>query len=556
MDMIPVAIIAAVLLTGVVALALGARGWNVANTVAAWLVLLASTAFLVLAGIRGQSERAWSGVLRGWESRLLETRDAMRLAAGGEGLQPLGECSVEALQNCPIENLELKRQEWSRAIERVNTWRGRFWTGATFTPPGADGQDAGMRPGRIKIASIEKPSIEAGAELYVFDVTPPSEGGRFLGGFRVVERDNAQPNDFQVQPLGRVDAKDLEAWSRPREEVTVYENLPFDRWAAFHRTGKDAEATVLPEPRKRLPEEGDLLRPAVERHTFPEDVIASPEEKVGESPFPEDPDVPPPGVDWARVEFEEAFTWTPEGTDGATAPSRSATFEAGQVMSAFPARDIAAIKKVGAKFKHTWLLPPGLYWAEVEFTEDTSFENPSGEPLEFTTGQSARLPLATAEKLAEEKKVSIKRRLHRRPLVDPSTELRGLSSVGPQGKEPGPDGAAAAIDVGAIGIYRRFGEIERRVKELEAMQSEMNLADESAKERIESLEKLKASLENDLENWKEDVEAAGELEAAADRKREQFTVMLEQAEQAIAKQGDDLRKTMTTLATEIDRRTR
>lgn len=584
MDMIPVAIIAAVLLTGVVTLALGARGWNVANTVAAWLVLLASTVFLVLAGIRGQSERAWSGLIREKESRLLEVRDAVRPAAGGEGLERLGECSVEALQNCAIEELELKRQEWARALERINTWRGRFWTEATFTPPRKAPEEPPKEPkdepkesawvaGRIKISSVKNPSIEPGAELYVFDVTPPSEGGRFLGGFRVVgpekkeneKKEDEKPaaddneqenNDFEVEPLGRVDAKDLEAWSRPREEVTVYENLPFDRWAAFHRTGKEAEATVLPEPRKRLPEEGDPLRPAVEKHTFPEEVIASAGDKADDSPFPEDPDVPPPGVDWARVEFEEAFTWAPEGTDGAPAPARPVAFEAGKVVSAFPAREIAAIRKAGAKFKHTWVLPPGLYWAEVEFTEDTSFENPSGEPLEFTTGQSARLPLATAEKLADEKKVTIKRRLHRRPLVDPSTELRGLSSVaGPPGQEPGPDGGAAVIDVGAIGIYRRFVEIERRVKALEAMTAEMKLADESAKGRIQALNELRESLERDLTNWEGDVTAATKLAQAAEGRLETLAETLDKAEKAITEQGEYLRKTMATLATEIDRRT-
>jgi hypothetical protein len=544
MEYIPVAIIAVVILTGIVALAMGFRGWHPANTAGAWLVLLASCGFLALAGVRGQSERAWATMLRGWESKVLEVRDAVRADVRGKaGLQPLGECSLDTLQNCPVASLEAKEVEWSRALDRVNSWRGRFWKEVTFVPPTV--KDAETTPGRITIAEPEKPSIAEGAELYLFDSKPLGDGGKFIGGFRVTQ---VNDNQLAVLPLGPVEDRDREVWNAPHEDVVAYENLPFDRWMAFHRTGRDAEATVIPEPTKQVPENG-RLREDVERHDFPEELISSAGESDS-SPFPEDPDVPPPGVDWATLEFEEDFDWTPEGSDGRPATGL-VRFKAGEKVSAFPARDVAPLRKAGATFKHAWSIPPGMFWAEVEFSDGYTHERDGADAIEFAAGDVVRLPLEDAEKLAKDGKLAIKRRFYRRPLNAAGTALRGGAAVDRAGR-PTTEGGIA---IDAIGIFRMTELLRKRIAVIDQNRQEVVEAQEASKRQLVELEGVKGRLEKDLGNWSGDVATAEKLEKEAARRFEAARASLETSERAIVELGTRLRKLTSTLATEVDRRT-
>lgn len=544
MEYVPVVVIAVVILTGIVALAMGFRGWHPANTAGAWLVLLASCGFLTLAGIRGQSERAWASLLRGWESKVLEVRDAVRAdARGNAGLQPLGECSLDALQNCPITALEAKQVEWSRALDRVNSWRGRFWKQVAFVPPSV--RDAEVSPGRITIAEPEKPAIAEGAELFLFDAKPLGEGGKFIGGFRVTQ---VNGNQFSVLPLGPVEKRDRELWQAPHEEVVAYENLPFDRWMAFHRTSRDAEATVIPEPRKQVPEL-DRLREDVERHDFPEELI-SPSGENDSSPFSEDPDVPPPGVDWATIEFEEDFDWTAEGSDGSPANGK-VRFKAGEKVSAFPAREVASLRKAGATFKHAWSIPPGTFWAEVEFSDSYTHEREGTDAIEFAAGDVIRLPLEDAEKLAKDGKLAIKRRFYRRPLNAAGTALRGGAAVDRAGR-PTTEGGIA---IDAIGIFRLTERLRKRIEAIDKNRQEVVEAHDASKRQLVELEGVKGRLEKDLGNWSGDVATAKRLEQEAARRFEAARASLETSERAIVELGSRLRKITSTLATEVDRRT-
>lgn len=544
MEYVPVVVIAVVILTGIVALAMGFRGWHPANTVSAWLVLLASCGFLALAGIRGQSERAWASLLRGWESKVLEVRDAVRAdPRGTAGLQPLGDCSLDALQNCPLTTLESKQAEWTRALDRVNSWRGRFWKQVAFVPPSVRDDEVG--PGRITIAEPEKPAIAEGAELFLFDAKPPDDGGKFIGGFRVTQ---VNGNQLSVLPLGPVEKRDREVWQAAHEEVVAYENLPFDRWMAFHRTRRDADATVIPEPKKQVPEIG-RLREDVERHDFPEELI-SPAGESDSSPFPEDPDVPPPGVDWATLEFAEDFDWKPEGSDGSPATG-TVRFKAGEKVSAFPAREVAQLRKAGAEFKHAWSIPPGMFWAEVEFSEGYAHEREGADAIEFAAGDVVRLPLSDAEKLAKDGKLAIKRRFYRRPLNAAGTALRGGAAVDRAGR-PTTEGGIA---INAIGIFRLTELLQKRIEAIDKNKKEVVDAHDASKRQLTELERVKGRLENDLGNWSGDVAAAKKLEQEAARRFEAARASLETSERAIVELGARLRKLTSTLATEVDRRT-
>lgn len=561
MEYIPFAIIAVVLIAGIVTLALGFRTWHPANTTAGILVLLASCGFLTLASIRGQRERAWTTMVRQWETKLLEVRDVKRAdPQGSSGLADLGSRSLDALQNYPIPELEMKQKEWSRALDRVNLWRGRFWSGVTFAPPKVakdelvKERDQSIEPGKIAISAPASPSVSEGSELYVFDAKPVAEGGRFIGGFRVTQvtpvGDPVSSTELSILPLGRIDATDLARWTAPHDAVVAYENLPFDRWVAFHRTGRDADATVIPEPKKELPEEGPL-RTAVERHDFPEGLLDPAGEEAG-SPFPEDPDTPPPGVEWASIEFDEDFDWKPEGSDGSPEGALM-HFRAGERLSAFPAADVAALRKAGAAFKHAWSIPPGLFWAEVEFQEGYSVERSGADPIEFAAGDVARLPLEEAEKLEKKGTLSIKRRLHRRPLNAAESALRGVAAVDRLGRpttEPGEGGIA----VGSLGIDRLSEDLRMRIAALDRNKQEIVEAHEAAEDQLNSLQDVKGKLESDLGNWGNDSTAAEGLANEAARSFETVKASLEASERAIAELGSRLKKLTSTLATEIDRR--
>lgn len=554
MEYLPLVIIAIVILTGVIALAMGFRGWSIANTVGAWLVLLAACGFLALAGIRGQSERAWTSLVRAWESKVLQVRDAMRLDPKG-GLKPIGECSLESPENCAVTALETKRAEWSRALERVESWRGRFWEEASFDPPRPDPQKpGGFSSGKITIESEANPSIAVGAELYVFDRKPPEEGGRFLGGFRVTKVDQ---NTLTVDPLARVDDHDKKLWGGPHGEVAVYENLPFDRWIAFHRTDRAARPTVLPEPSKRLPGEGaayEPLRTELERHTFPEDLFSEEAADDGDEKTAEDADAPPPGVEWATVTFENDFEWKPEGVENADGAAPSAIrYRAGEKVSAFPANRVAALRKAGATFSHVWSYPPGVRWAEVEFEQDKTFDRPDGETIEFSSGTRARLPLEDAENLVKDGVVSIKRRLYRRPLAAASTAFRGVAKLDRFGKPVAPD-AADGLDVQSLGLYRVGGLLEQRIAELRRNKTEMDEADAAARRQHDSLASIKERLEKDLVNWSADAAAADALAAEADRRLASTSKSLDETERRIIELGSLLKRLSATLATEVGRR--
>lgn len=549
MEMVPVLVIAVVLLVGLVTLALGFRGWHPANIAASLLVLLSSCGFIALAGIRGQSERAWTGLLRSWESKVLEARDAVRVDPKGKpGVQRIGDCSIETLQNCTIAELQKKQREWSRALERVSLWRGRYWPDVAFVPPDGD------KTGRITIPAPENPSIAEGAAVHLFDGRPLADGGRYIGGFRVVK---VEQNQLEILPLGRVDARDRDAWKAPHEQVVAYENLPFDRWIAFHRTGRDAEETVIPEPTKQVPDvpERSGLRESVERHDFPERLLGAVSSE--DNPLPEDPDAVPPGVQWASVEFEADFEWKPEGSDGRP-EDETLRFEAGERVSAFPARDVAPLRKAGAKFKHQWSMPPGLYWAKVEFTDDYSVERGDADPLVFSSGAVAHLPLEFARNLEKDGKVKVTRIFHRRQLTAPETALQGASVVDRSGRPAGSDAkdgdSRDGITLDSQGIYRLSDVLEGRIIDLGRNKDAVEAARKAATSQLEALGKVRDRLEKDLENWSGDVASAERLEREAAKKHEAIQKSLESSERSIVELAARLRKITGVLATEIERR--
>lgn len=353
MEIVLLGLIPLVLLAGIVLFAVGHRGWNWGTITAAILVLLAATGYTFLAGMLAERERGLREIVADYQARLARERDA--LVPGGEGklVPDAARKSLTALAD--------DKARWTRVRNRIDTWRGRHWEKATFQPPALGG--GGLKPGRITIEDIEKLTINPGAELYLFDAAPVEENGRFLGAFNVEAVDG---NSLTITPSLPPSEADLALWQAAREEVTVYEDLPVDRWMAFHRTipaeaGDEATGpATLPKQRKSDPEE--LLK-----HL--EDQLA--EVRQHAEAVPED--------QWAAVG---------EG------------LESGTIL-------------------------PGTYWATVEFEKVHSMARSKGDPIEFEVGQTATFDFATARKLQGDeiaKLVSVERR---RPLADAQTAIQG-----------------------------------------------------------------------------------------------------------------------------------
>ncbi|MFM8495766.1 MAG: hypothetical protein ACKOEM_09595 [Planctomycetia bacterium] len=365
MEILLLALIPLVLLAGIVLFAVGNRGWNWGTITAGILVLLVATGYTVLAGMLAQRERGWRDIVAGYQAALAKERDALVPAGAGKLVPDDTRKSLTALAD--------DKARWQRVRDRIDTWRGRHWEKATFEPPVVNA-DGSMKAGRVTIEDVEKLTINAGAEIYLFDAAPVEENGRFLGAFSVEAVDGSS---LSVVPSLPPSEADKTLWRAAREEVTVYEDLPVDRWMAFHRTvtaedGGETGPAASPEQRKSDPEE--MLKHLEEQLA---------EVRQHAEAIPED--------QWAAIG---------EG------------LENGSIL-------------------------PGTYWATVEFKEAHSMPRAKGDAVEFEAGQSATFDLATARKLQQDNAATIVSVERRRPLADAQTAIQGTEyrPIGGEGED-------------------------------------------------------------------------------------------------------------------------
>jgi len=564
MLLVPLIILALLFLVGAIALGIGHKGWNWGTIVAAWLILLTSVGAFFLVGMLGQREREWRKVVAAYEAAIARERDAL-VPTGGKQLRP-------DPASKPIATLENERDRWARVRDTINTWRGRHWDSADFVPP-AEG-----RPGTITISGLENSTLHPGAELYVFDTTPIEQGGRFLGAYRV---DAVDKNVFKVSNISVPDDADLKALAQPRDgQVVVYEDLPIDRSIAFYRTavpappggdaaaGDAAQAPTEPldgsaGPRKSDPEamlrhlEGKLdelrlhdtvIAGAASSPTDGQDATPSDGQDAaaadggtapGESGPVADPTAsptPPLGVRWARVVFHKAFDYTwPDGT--------TSVFREGEVLPSIPADQVAVLRERGADFTSTWSIPPGLYWANVEFKQAHSFQRPQGEPLEFEPGRTVQFDLETAKGLEAEGVATIASVVFRRPLADGNVALRGAGQLQSNGK-------ALPFEVVGLVVMRRILEEDKR--SIDSSIGQLAGAKASADEEISRRKTEQAELVDDIDHWNRDVDAAERTAAAFQARLSTVRRELATEEKAIGELGRDLTATIDSLTRAID----
>ena len=137
MEIAVLAAIGLLLLGGLVAFAVGNRGWSIGTVVAALLVLLATGGFLYLGARLAARDAAWAKAVSDLEQRLARARDGLGPTADGR-LEPLPDVKSVAM-------LREERDRWSRAAATVETWRNRYWSNASYEPDGGDGPRIGAR---------------------------------------------------------------------------------------------------------------------------------------------------------------------------------------------------------------------------------------------------------------------------------------------------------------------------------------------------------------------------------------------------------------------------
>lgn len=575
MPLIPLIILGLLFLVGAIALGIGHKGWSWGTIAAAWLVLLTSVGAFFLVGMLGQREREWRKVVAAYQAAIARERDALVPAGGNLRPDPVAK---------PLSTLEDERDRWTRVRDRINTWRGRHWDDAEFTAP------AGDRPGTISITGLENTTINPGAELYVFDTTPIEQGGRFLGAYRV---DTVDKNVFQVSNISVPDAADLKALAQPRDgKVVVYEDLPVDRSIAFHRTPVPATGEVSTDgasgsppgesldgtagPKKSDPEAmlrhlerkleefrlhdtviggDDTDRSAVATDGLPggaagpdgdaapatdSDATAADGEGAPGSNRPvADPtlsETPPLGVHWARVVFNEAFDYTwPDGTTSA--------FAAGDTLPSIPAEQVAVLRQRGADFTSTWSIPPGLYWANVEFKQAHSFPRTQGEAIEFEPGRTVQFDLDTAKTLEKDGIATITSVIFRRPLADANVALRGAG-------QHQADGRPLPLEVNGLVVMRRILEEDKR--SIDSSIGQLQAAKASTEKEIALRQSEQSDLQDDIGHWRIDVDAAQRAAEAFESQLASVRGRLSESEGAIGTLGREFNAVIDTLTRSID----
>ena len=545
MDIVLLAVIGLIALVGLVAIAVGHKGWSWGTVVAAVLLLFAATGYIYLAARLAERERVWRAAVSKNQAEI------DRIVGSGAPGSEAAPTSIAALR--------ATRDRWSRARDYVDTWHGRRWTGAKFNPP------RGGKPGSI---SIDMPSeeaeagpLDAGAEVAVFDVEEFGAGGRFLGLFRVEKATAAKGAEncvLSVVPSATPDAPsddDTKLWTRNDVDVTVYEGLPVDRWMAFQRmpvpAADGAAEPVTPDarwlPRPIRANADDLLgsleqeKEALERHEMkvPEAEWEAVFGKLREERQKGADRTLPPGRYWATVQFTRNVKFTKKDkftADDAPPDDRSAAAEEDDE------EDLGA---PGAPIE------PGAPVGGEQPAGDASPIDPSAGAVtnrfkqrRYTEGEQAEFDLETALELQDDKKwAKITEVVERRPLSDPYTAIRG-GRFGAKGADGKPL-TAEGIDALRRGLVTEMQSIEGAVGKVVA--SRENVARQAA-----ATAEQKRQLDEDMANWRRDLQASAGVADAFDTRLKAATVELGALETTIVRLGRELDGIAAKLTQAID----
>jgi FtsZ-binding cell division protein ZapB len=481
MSIVAIALLGILLLVALVAFGLGQGRWHWASVAASFLLVLTLGGYLYLAARLLAYEWNWAQTVRSKQVRLHDLEYSRQAGPDGE------------LADMSLETLAQVRNRWQRALDSVDTWRGRRWEHASFSPPAADGEtgtlqlpapprdpategDPSADPGAAApagaAASAPGVPLDPGMIVYLFDDTPFKDGGRYLGSFIIeaIEPSEDGGQSVQVRQTAARDRFDSEAWEHDYDNVSVFDRLPTDRWAAFSSTPTD-----LREPAEAggdVSARGAGVAPAPQRPTA--DTI---EELVAEQFRP--------GMHRHALNAADA----PEPIEQTEWAGLRDAIEAGSLL-------------------------PGEYWALATFSDRVdrdAFLGIEGSPSDELT---VEMELTTAYELQDEGKATIKQVLYRRRLLDAETLVHG--SIMPGG------------DILADGLAGMMRSLKRDIAAVEASNQQLEASQQSANAERDVLNRQADELSADLTNWARDL-------AAATRTAEAFATAAASASQQLAK---------------------
>jgi len=548
MDIVLLAVIGLIALVGVVAIAVGHKGWSWGTVVAAVLLLFAATGYVYLAARLAERERAWRAVVSENQTKIDRI---VRPQGPGSEAEP---DSIAALR--------ATRDRWTRARDYVDTWHGRRWTAAKFTPP------RGGKPGSISIdmpsEDAEAAPLDAGAEVAVFDEEEFGAGGRFLGLFRVEKATAAKGAEncvLSIVPSSTPDApadQEAKLWTRNDVDVTVYEGLPVDRWMAFQRMpipAADAAADpATPDARwmpRPTPADADNLLgslereiEAVKRHELkvPEAEWETLFKTVREEALKGADRTLPPGRYWATVEFARNVKYTKKDrfvVDDAPPDERMAAAEDDD-----PDDDIGA---PGAPIE------PGAPVGGDQPAGDASPIDPTAgaatnrfKQRRYTEGERVEFDLETALDLQDEKKwAKIIDVVERRPLADPYTAIRG-GRFEPFKK----DGETITLASEGGDALRRA--LLNEMQAIDGAAAKVIASRENVERQAAATEEQKRQLDADKAVWQRDLEASADVASAFDERLKAATIELGAMETTIVRLGRELDGIAAQLTRAID----
>lgn len=505
MNYLLVGLVALVLLAGLIAFGVGHKRWSWGTVVAAFLVLLSAAGYFYIAARFAAYEWAWASFLHGKQVQLARQADALvpDAKAGGRLVPAAGEKPLTALAD--------DRARWQRALERIETWRGRYWEKAEFQPPKADGESGVIKlpiaaaaaapaegePAPEKPAEQAKPPIDAGANVYVFERSGAGIG-RYLGEFRV-QTSTLEPaeNRFKltVEQTSPRDAYDRESWSQAYDDVVVFENLPVDRWLAFSRLERDAvDSGAMAQPTKLSIEQVEEIL--------------------------DDRDAQQRFLDEVR-EHDETLADKDEWT------AIKERLESGESL-------------------------PGTYWATVIFKEAHAVAEGVGDESvtrSFEPDEKGDFDLLTAFALQDSGKATIESVRFRRPLRDAATLIHGARIV----RRPGAGGDALPPDgIIADGIAALVAAIKQDIAALEASTARLDDAKRSLGTELDDVRSRQQRLADDLVLWERDVAAATQTADAFEAEFDRSQTRLRATEAAIVERGAALRAASRRLVERID----
>jgi hypothetical protein len=509
------AVVGLLLLMMLVAFGLGHKRWSWVSVAASFLVALALAGYLYLASQLLDFEWKWVQLARATQLELQKVRDAVQPSA-----DPANRGRLEPIEGGrSIAALERERDRWQRALERIDNWRGRNWAKATFEPPSLDGNTPGtitLKPPATVADADDEPAAEGegdaaapapaagkpldpGDTVYVFDDKPAAGGGLYLGGFLVEAVEPAEPAGtlrLIVRQTAPPDDYDRASWGQggEYESVTVYDQLPADRWLAFSEVSRSGpvgtlDTRIAPQPEKRSEEEivqlvPEPFREGVERHALSA-AAAGDLESIPEAELPD-----------VRKALEDGVTL------------------------------------------------PGEVWAEVVFESQVDLDAFLGlerdDMAEAEATLSAEVELGKADELAADGKATIRKVFRRRRLIDAATLVHGSVVPGPEG------------EVMADGLANLLQWLKNDIAALDAANQRLAESQKNIQAENDLVARQVAELSADLAEWARDVAAATTLADAYQGEAERAAQRLEITERKVVELGEEYDRLIRDLVRRID----